>query len=243
MTRLQSLLGVIVLALVAAAFVYVLLAMNGPVRVVQVTGDLSADERAEVRDAVVESISGSYMGLDLDRVMAGVLALSWPRDVKVRRTWPRGVSVAVTKEVFVARWGSGGVLNSSGQVIVTPDQSVDALPLIECADATGARAMQVFQLLSDVLAGRSLKVAAIRENEIGEWRVEFENQLSVEFGKDDLLGRLERFVRVYDGVLARRLEDVTSVDARYPNGVAVNWRLNDGRGVQLARLDNEMVGR
>lgn len=243
LSRAQSLLGVLVLVLVAGAFIYVLLAMNGPVRVVQVNGDLSADERIEVRDAVALSLVDDYMALDLDDVMQEVLALSWPRDVKVRRTWPSGVTVAVTKDVFVARWGDGGVLNSAGEVIVTPDQSVDALPLIECAQASGPRAMRVFQMLTEVLSNRSLEVVAVRENKIGEWSVEFNGSLSVAFGRDDLLGRLERFVRVYDGVLAERIGQVISVDARYPNGIAVNWRdtPHASGSIQLAAIGGRTV--
>jgi cell division protein FtsQ len=207
----------------SAAVGYMLLAMNGPVRVVHVTGDLSIGEREQVSRAVVAALDRTYLLLDLDDVLDPVLALSWPREVKVRRIWPRGVAVEVTKEVFVARWGSGGVLNSAGQVIVTPDEELEGLPLIECAAASGARAMQVFQMLNEVLGGRDLQVAAIRENAIGEWQVEFLNDLSVDFGNDDLLGRLERFVRVYDGLLNTRLADVSRVDARYANGIAVDW--------------------
>ncbi len=230
LTRWQSVLGVAVLLLVAAAFIYVLWAMNGPVRVVRVAGELSPNERAEVRGAVAASLSGSFLTLDLDSVMTAVVSLSWPRDVKVRRAWPRGVSVDVTKEVFVARWGVGGVLNSAGEVIATPDVGLDHLPLIECQASSGARAMEVFQGLSQVLSGRSLDIAAIRENVIGEWEAEFTNGLLVEFGSDDLLGRLERFVRVYDGVISARFDEVVRVDTRYPNGVAVDWRDADPVG-------------
>jgi cell division protein FtsQ len=238
--RISVFAGPILLVAVAIVFLLVLFAMNGPVRVVKVSGDLTAAEQAEVRAAVVAALDGSYFTLDLDALVESVLDLSWPHDVRVRRVFPAGVRVEVAKEVFVARWGGGGVLNSEGEVITTPDADVGALPLLDCALADGGRAMQVYKTLAALLSVRNLRVAALRENHIGEWTVEFESALTVALGSNDVLGRLERFLAVYDGVLVNRLHEVAAVDARYPNGIAVDWRDPGARGagpVQIAAVD------
>jgi len=226
-SHVHAVLGALLLVLVAGAFLFALYAMNGPVRVVQVSGDLTPAERAAVRNAVVGALDRSYLTLDLDALVAQVEALSWPHDVRVRRTWPAGVSVQVSKEVVVARWGGGGALNSEGAVIETIEDDLSGLPLLDCSLASGARAMQVYQALVDALAGRALLIAALRENTIGEWSLTLAPSLTVALGGEDVLGRLERFLAVYDTVLADRFQQVESVDARYRNGVAVNWRSGD----------------
>jgi len=238
--RFTILVGPLLLAAVAIAFLLVLFAINGPVRIVKVSGDLTAAEQDEVRAAVVGSLVGSYFSLDLDAVVDSVVALSWPHDVRVRRVFPAGVRVEVAKEIFVARWGGGGVLNSEGDVITTPDAEAAALPLLDCALANGGRAMQVYKTLASVLSPRNLRVVALRENDIGEWTLELEPALTVALGGDDMHRRLERFLAVYDGVLAARIHDVAGVDARYSNGIAVDWRESSSEGagpVQLAALD------
>jgi cell division protein FtsQ len=150
----------------------------------------------------------------------------------------------VAKEIFVARWGGGGVLNSEGDVIKPSDEDVGDLPLLDCAAAGGRHAMNVYKTLATVLSARNLRVAALRENDIGEWTIEFDSGLSVALGADDVLGRLERFLTVYDGALAQRIDNVSSVDARYTNGIAVNWREAEPRGarsLQLAALDRTLA--
>jgi cell division protein FtsQ len=225
------------LASVGAAFILVFFAINGPVRIVRVSGDLTAAERVAVEAAVMRRLSGGLLGLSLDDVVESVLALTWPRDVRARREWPGVVDVSVTKDAIVARWGAGGALNSAGEVIAgvgTPDAS---LPMIRCATATGARAMQIFQMLGQVLGDTPLKIAAIEEDVLGEWQVTFTNNLTVSLGHEDLLKRVERFDRVFQNVINDRVDEVDHVDARYQNGIAVSWRAGTGPAVQqLASL-------
>jgi cell division protein FtsQ len=224
----------VVLVGVAGAFVALLFVMNSPVQVVRVSGELSLPERDAVKAAVLQRLDGGLLGVSLDDVVEGVLALSWPREVRVRRVWPGIVDVNVTKDTFVARWGGGGVLNSGGQVVDSAGPPDESLPLIRCANANGARAMQIFQMLGQVLADTSLKVAEVEEDALGEWRVTFTNELTVSLGHEELLERVERFSHVYRKVIEERIAQVDHVDARYRNGVAVSWR--DSGALQVASV-------
>jgi len=224
----------VVLVGVAGAFVALLFVMNSPVQVVRVSGELSLPERDAVKVAVLQRLDGGLLGISLDDVVEGVLALSWPREVRVRRVWAGIVDVNVTKDTFVARWGGGGVLNSGGQVVDSAGPPDESLPLIRCANANGARAMQIFQMLGQVLADTSLKVAEVEEDALGEWRVTFTNELTVSLGHEELLERVERFSHVYRKVIEERIAQVDHVDARYRNGVAVSWR--DSGALQVASV-------
>ena len=107
MSRGRRILSGVLLAGVVSAFVGLLFVMNSPVQVVRVSGELSLPERDAVKVAVLQRLDGGLLGLSLDDVVEGVLALSWPREVSVRRVWPGIVDVKVTKDTFVARWGDG----------------------------------------------------------------------------------------------------------------------------------------
>ena len=207
-------------------------------QVVRVSGDLSLPERDAVKAAVLQRLDGGLLGISLDDVVEGVLALSWPREVRVRRVWPGIVDVNVTKDTFVARWGDGGVLNSGGQVVESAGPPDESLPLIRCANANGARAMQIFQMLGQVLADTPLKVAEVEEDALGEWRVTFTNELTVSLGHEELLERVERFSHVYRKVIEDRMGQVDHVDARYRNGVAVSWRV--GEAMQVASVSQSI---
>ena len=238
MSLVRRVLSGAVLASVASTFVALLIVMNNPVQVVRVSGDLSLPERDAVKAAVLQRLDGGLLGISLDDVVEGVLALSWPREVRVRRVWPGIVDVNVTKDTFVARWGDGGVLNSGGQVVESAGPPDESLPLIRCANANGARAMQIFQMLGQVLADTPLKVAEVEEDALGEWRVTFTNELTVSLGHEELLERVERFSHVYRKVIEDRMGQVDHVDARYRNGVAVSWR--GGDAMQVASVSQSI---
>ena len=108
----RGLAGALLIAVVSA-WLSLLFAMNDPVQIVRVSGDLSDAERAEVKEAVLHRLNGGLLGVRLDDVVADVTALSWTREVRARRVWPASVEVSVTKDPIAARWGAGGVLNSA----------------------------------------------------------------------------------------------------------------------------------
>jgi cell division protein FtsQ len=188
MSQGRRILSGVLLAGVVGAFVALIFVMNSPVQVVRVSGELTLPERDAVKVAVLQRLDGGLLSMSLDDVVEGVLALSWPREVSVRRVWPGIVDVTVTKDTFVARWGDGGVLNSGGQVVDSAGPPDESMPLIRCANANGARAMQIFQMLGQVLADTPLKVAEVEEDALGEWRVTFTNELTVSLGHEERNG-------------------------------------------------------
>jgi cell division protein FtsQ len=226
MSRGHRILAGALLVSVSSALAILLVVMNSPVQVVRVSGDLSPPERIAVKAAVSQRLDGGLLGVSLDDVVDNVVKLSWPREVRARRVWPGIVDVWVTKDPIVARWGGGGVLNSGGEVVESAGTPDSSLPLIRCANANGARAMQMFQMLGQVLSDTPLKVAEVDEDALGEWTVKFTNDVTVSLGHEELLERVERFYRVYRKVIEDRLDEVDHIDARYRNGVAVSWRGN-----------------
>jgi len=225
----RRVLAVTLFACVGAGFAALVIAIDRPVQIVRVTGDLTTAERDAVKAAVSQRLEGGLLSVNLDDVVADVLALTWPRDVRARRVWPSIVEVFVAKDSIVARWGDGFALNSVGDVIDAAGTPDAALPLIRCVNANGARAMRIFQMLGQVLSDTPLKIAEVDEDALGEWRVRFTNDVTVSLGHEDLLERVERFSKVYRAVIEKRLDEVDHIDARYRNGIAISWR-GDGSG-------------
>ncbi len=213
----------LLVAVVAGAWSWQVL--NAPITIVQVTGDLNDHERQAIRRAVSASLDRGLLGVRLAVVKDSIRRLSWPREVTVRRLWPAGLAIDVEKERAVARWGAGGYLSTQGAVIpgsASQDEAAQ-LPLLSSEVASPREAMEVYRVLSDVLAVHGEPIAVLRESELGEWQVQLQGGLSVALGRERLAERMQRFALVYARVLADRLDAVGYVDARYSNGVAVRW--------------------
>lgn len=225
--RLAALALVLLLPL-AAAFAAIFAHLNDGIRTVRIEGRLSAAEQAAVQRAVAPMLRSGFMTVDLESVVDAVLALSWPRQVSVRRVWPQRLYVVVEKETLVARWGVGRALNSAGQVIDTVESVDPALPLIVCTHAGGQRALGVLEMLGRPARERGLIISRLEENDLGEWRVKLAGgtgeNLEVTLGREAIAERMERFLTVFGHLGEERARLVESVDARYANGVAVNWR-------------------
>ncbi|MGE0625283.1 MAG: cell division protein FtsQ/DivIB [Pseudomonadales bacterium] len=208
--------------------------LDRPVTRVSVAGQLDDAEQAQIREAVRAHLSGGMLSADLDGLTDGILALSWPRAVSIRRNWPGTLQIDVEKPAVVAGWRDA-YLASDGRVVRLPGDQ-DDLPRFECSLAEPRRAMEVFHRLSRAGARDGLEVQRLTENPLGEWGVLLSradgSAVSVVLGAESIEERFERFLVVYRQHLAGRVEEISRIDARYDNGVAVSW-IQEGAAQRL----------
>ena len=121
----------VVLALVCLA-VWTLVVLRSPlldVDQVRVTGATATDPDA-VRAASGVSTGDALVGVDIDDARRGVAALPWVDDVRVARSWPGTVSIAVTERVAVATVAhpdGWALIDRRGRVLVVTDAAPDAM--------------------------------------------------------------------------------------------------------------------
>ena len=75
-----------------------------------------------------------------------------------------------------------------------------------------------------MLSPLGLRVTELNLDQRRAWSMVLDNGLHLRLGRNDRQQRLERFARIYTGVLQSRLEAIESVDLRYTNGFAFRWR-------------------
>lgn len=232
----------------AAAFAYLFL--DRPLRVVDVLGELAPGEVKEVRARISEHMPARLLSVDLDELRQGILALSWPREVSVRRVWPDRISVRIEREATVAQWGEEGYLSSTGEVVNTPDATA-AVPYLDCAVSGPDEALGVLRYLQGILDAKELRrdappgfleaghspgpslappaaddrllIASLTENALGEWRVELANGVQAMLGAEELHDRMHRFLLLYRHLLRSSEQPLLYLDMRYANGAAVRW--------------------
>ncbi|MGB7392491.1 cell division protein FtsQ/DivIB, partial [Marinomonas sp.] len=81
-----------------------------------------------------------------------------------------------------------------------------------------------FGLISQVLSSTSLRIEKLSLELRGAWNITFTNGVKVKLGREEILERLQRFIAVYKSDLSGRIDQISSIDARYPHGVAVAWK-------------------
>ncbi len=209
----------LVLAMVASVCWWVL---DRDIRHVEVDGVLSEAEQQEVRALVSGSLDGGVLSADIEALAQNLGALSWSRAVAVRRAWPDTLVVTVKKAAVIARWSDNAYLTSTGEVVNLAEPR-NGLPALNCAHAEPLVAMEMHRSLAASVQPLRLAISQLEQNRLGEWIVRFDNGMSLILGATDVTARMNRFVYAYARSLRSHEGAIAQVDARYTNGLAVQF--------------------
>ncbi|MEL0635768.1 cell division protein FtsQ/DivIB [Marinomonas sp. TI.3.20] len=222
--RIAALIGALVLILVAT-----FQGNNSPenwfsIRSINIKGDLKFASRAELQKDYQSLIGQSLLTTSLVSIKSIAVSPQWVESVEVRKVWPNTLQVLVREYKPLAYWNDRQLI-STGAAIISP-QSVPILPLPKLygPEDTSDQVLGQFGLISQVLSSTSLRIEKLQLELRGAWIVTFSNGVMVKLGREDILERLQRFIAVYKSDLSGRIDQISSIDARYPHGVAVAWK-------------------
>lgn len=204
------------------------------VKAISVHGDVAHQNvvtfRAQLATQMKNSLSASFLTVDLQQVKRMFESVPWVRNAVVQREFPNRLRVTLQEHEAVAWWGasgSGQLVSRLGEVFeASPDDS-DGLPELVGPPDQSAQVWALYQLLSTELARLELGLARLELTERGSWRAELDNGAHMELGRgspDELLARTQRFTATLSQLTERYAGAVQSVDLRYPNGYALRMR-------------------
>ena len=190
------------------------------------SGDMTDEQLADLRATLADrAVTFGEPG----RISGPVEQLDWVNRVNIRREWPSTFLVEVQPELVVAYWNDDGFISHSGEVLYTKHLTAGDLPLLYGPAGTESDVMERYQQLGRMLSRHGFEIRLLQRTDRGAWTIETSsadgrNRIKVLLGKDDLKARMERFLEVA-GELRRRGDerDVERMDARYFNGVAVQF--------------------
>jgi len=210
----------------AGAYLYRYLSQPGqlPLRVVEVNGEFSQLRPEEIQQAVVDAIDGGFFSCDMQKLRAAVLVMPWIEDVSIRRIWPDKLSMVVTEQVPLARWGDDALINVNAGVF--RPASLDGFSsLVKLSGPEGAeqRVVAFFQAVVPAARARKLQIREVRLDARRHWWLDFDDGLTVSLGRENIDQRLAQFFRVYPSLMAQPARLPQRVDMRYAHGFAVRW--------------------
>ena len=191
---------------------------------VEVKGQLKYATEEELQSNYSSLLGQSLLSVSLSSVMDVVLSSEWVASAEIRKVWPNTLQVLVHEHTPLAYWGDRQLISTSA-VIIAPPKLPD-LPLTRFygpEDSSGV-VLEQFGLISQVLASTSLRIEKLSLELRGAWNITFTNGVKVKLGREEILERLQRFIAVYKSDLSGRIDQISSIDARYPHGVAVAWK-------------------
>ena len=215
-----------------------------------------AIDRAEVKRVVIVGDLNEFQLSSIKRQLAGVAnseksamtittsmnALEWVHGVNVRRDWPNGYSIEVFPEQVIAYWNDDAYVNEVGDVLVSELIVAGDVPHLYGPAGSELDVMSQYQALSQTLKDNGHEIQVLTRSERGSWSVETRDKLLIMLGKEDLKARVRRFLAVSEDLHQRGdTRKVQSMDARYVNGVAVQF--SDQNQINLADINKKIEER
>lgn len=216
------LIGVLLLA--ALGTVHLMNPQTLPIRHVRVKGDFQHLSLAGLQQRASKVVSGGFFNVNVDTIRRVLLQDPWIGEVTVKRVWPDSINVYIREQKAVARWNDTALLNADGKVF-RPDPSTlpDGIPQFRGPPGTDRTMLDFYHKLRALLPG-DMRVAALTLSKRRAWQVRFAGGPLLRLGRTDIMQRLRRFAAYVPTQLHDRLDLMRTVDMRYTNGFAVQWK-------------------
>ena len=217
---------VFVAAIFGADFIYK--QIDTPLSKIMVGGNFNHLEEQELAELVNIEIDGGFLSMNLNQLRQELQSHPWIHQVSVRREWPSTLKVEVIEEVPIARWGKKGFLNRLGDQLSLPENSnLNSLPVLEADFGSSQDMIAQYFLLAELLAPTDLRLTELQRDAVGAWQIETAAGVRIVLGRDQIIEKIRRLIVVWGSGLDIQLNNIATIDLRYPNGLAVSWRDQD----------------
>ncbi|MGB2108773.1 MAG: cell division protein FtsQ/DivIB [Marinobacter vinifirmus] len=202
-----------------------LTAMDQQILAVDVRGNFVGENPVDVERAASAWVGKSYFATDLADIKAELERRPWVESAAVRRVWPGRLEIDIREKKPLAYWTDGRLVSRAGELFAPANPEVAGkLPRLAGPDERVRDVIDMARNMSEQLLGYGLGFAGLTLEQRGAWTLTLANGIEVVLGRDQVEQRFERFITVYENRLASRVSEVSRVDARYSNGVAVQWK-------------------
>ena len=177
-------------------------------------------ERIEPRElqALSESIQGAGTdGASLAAIREAARRLPWVREATVRKNFPDVVEISLEAHVPLARWSDERLVSTRGELF--HGELDGELPRFSGPPAAAPEIARRYASLAEAAKPLGAPVIEVRVSARGAWTLVLASGLTLELGREDVQGRLERFAAAWPRIPAPL--PGRHVDLRYASGFAV----------------------
>ncbi|MGB1951494.1 MAG: cell division protein FtsQ/DivIB [Marinobacter sp.] len=203
----------------------VLNAMDRQIMAIDVKGTLIGESRTDLERKAGDWIGKSFFATDLSDIKNDLELRPWVESAAVRRVWPDRLEIEIREKKPLAYWNGDRLVSRAGELFSPGNPEVAGrLPRLAGPDERVKDVIRMARTMSDTLGGHGLGFAGLTLEQRGAWTLTLANGIEVVLGRDQVEERFARFITVYENRLISREDEVSQVDARYTNGVAVKWK-------------------
>ena len=217
------------LALMVGAYQWIQSPENLTITSVEVKGDLHILTKTELQPVIEPFTKTNLYLLDAKALETEIENNPWVHSASMTKIWPETLRVTIHEQRPVAFWGDKAMLAENGEIIkAVLDKKKGLLPNLYSPNDKGRNMATGFLNIRKWMQGFPLKMVEFKEDRRCSWQIRLENGMTLKIGREHQEKRLRRFMVGYEQSLEKVIDNISSVDLRYTNGFAVQWK--KGRG-------------
>jgi cell division protein FtsQ len=196
-----------------------------PITTVQVKGQYPHIKPQVLQEVITPYTKKSFFAFSPWKLRAALQQIPWVGTANIRRVWPTTVEVTITEKQPIALWNGQALMAADGSLF-TPHVLIYSkeLPRLSGPKDQEAMLFASMQKMNQLLHPLNLTVQQLILSPRHSWSLMLSNHIQVVMGQDNIWLRLEQFIETYPKVIGDKAGQALSVDLRYPNGMAVQWR-------------------
>lgn len=193
------------------------------------TGERHFTTNDDVRQAILAlGAPGTFMTQDVDIIQQQIERLPWVKQASVRKQWPDELKIHLVEYVPVAHWNDLHMVDAEGKSFSIPAQRLgnQKLPMLYGPEGSEQDVLEGYRAMNGVLAASKYQLKMASMTARHSWQLALDNDVRLELGRDDRMGRLQRFIGLYPVLLQQAQTEnkrVSYVDLRYDSGASVGW--------------------
>lgn len=200
-----------------------------PITTIQISGAAPEVSATWVRTQLKPWIGQDIWQADLSAVRQQLLKNTWLTDAEVQRVWPNALAVHIAIHHPIARWQGDQLLDTEGNVFrpsAAPHglEMESALPSLNGPDGQQWPIWERYLSFKPALQSVGLVMTGLSEDSRGSLDVMVQGGVRIRLGGQQIEQRLQRLLDVYGKTLAGKMDQISTIDLRYTNGFAVQWR-------------------
>ena len=211
--------------IVAGTYQLTIMMLDREISSLEISGPFQRVTALQIEEAISTEIAQGFVGADLDRIRANIVALDWIDQARIARRWPSRLSITVTEQVPAAIWGERGLLNTRGELFISEARHVPAeLPRLSGPAGSSDEVARRYLEVREQLIPAGLDLRSVHLDARGSWLMTLGNGIEVRLGRRDVAKRTELFLDVVADIITGRAADINYVDMRYGNGFTIGWK-------------------
>ena len=207
-------------------------------------GNFSHIKPKQIEDIVNKYSLGNFFSIKLSDIKERVEELAWVQNADVRREWPNTLLIDIEEQQPIMRWNNGLWINVQGQIIDLPDQQdIEGQATLLGNKQHSHLMLEQAKIWQQMLISSGLILSELALSESKAYVVTLRylsttDEFNLLLGRDQVKQRFERFLMFYEHHYKHSGQRLKRVDARYPDGLAINA---ESINVSLLQLSNTLA--